>query len=87
MHYRVHGLAPESFRDLFDLTDDQLEARFVKRLVADEPGSFPCRVSLEDAAVGEEVLLLPYRHHDGSSPYRSEGPIYVRRNARVAYDA
>jgi hypothetical protein len=87
MHYRVQGLSPDDFRALFDLTDDQLNVRFVKRLIADEPDSFPCRVSLEDAAVGEEVLLLPYRHHAGSSPYRASGPIYVRRDARAAYDA
>jgi hypothetical protein len=87
MHYRVLGLPPDRFRDLFDLNDDQLRARSVKRIVADEPDSYPCRVSLEDAAVGEEVLLLPYRHHAGSSPYRSSGPIYVRRDARAPYDA
>jgi hypothetical protein len=87
MHYRVRGLPPDSFRELFDLSDEQLRARHVKRLIADEPDSFPCRVSLEDAAVGEEVLLLPYQHHAGSSPYRSSGPIYVRPNARAAYDA
>jgi hypothetical protein len=45
------------------------------------PG-FPCRISLQDAAVGEDLLLLPYEHLAEDSPYRASGPIYVRRNAQ-----
>ncbi|HSQ61219.1 MAG TPA: DUF1203 domain-containing protein [Acidobacteriota bacterium] len=87
MHYRVRGLSPDLFNEYFDLNDDQLRERHVKRIIADEPESFPCRVSLEDASVGDEVLLLPFTHHDGATPYRSSGPIYVRRSAGTAYDA
>jgi hypothetical protein len=39
-------------------------------------------VSLEDAKVGEELLLLPYEHHATPSPYRGIGPIFVRRGAQ-----
>jgi hypothetical protein len=39
-------------------------------------------VSLEDAKVGEELLLLTYEHHATPSPYRGSGPIFVRRGAR-----
>jgi len=86
MAYRVRGLSPDPFVPLFQLTDDQLAPRGAVRCFADEPNGFPCRVSLEDALPGEEVLLLPYRHHDVSSPYQSSGPIYVRRNATTPYD-
>jgi hypothetical protein len=39
------------------------------------------RVSLTDAATGEELLLLPYEHQPAPSPYRSSGPIFVRKDA------
>jgi hypothetical protein len=54
-----------------------------RRVVADGPG-YPCRVSLADAAPGEELVLLHHVHHDVASPYRAAGPIYVRRAARAA---
>ena len=81
------GLSPTPFQALFDLSDEELAARGAARRIADEPHAFPCRVSLEDAAVGEELLLLPFRHHDCRSPYQAAGPIYVRRNAREIYSA
>lgn len=87
MNYRVTGLRPETFGPLFQRTDEELAALGAKRVIADEPNAFPCRVSLVDAAVGEELLLLPHRHHAGPSPYQSSGPIYVRRNAAAPYDA
>lgn len=42
----------------------------------------PCRVSLEDAIVGEELLLLPFVHQPAASPYRESGQIFIRRNSR-----
>ena len=47
------------------------------------PG-FPCRVSLEDAEIGEEVILFSYEHHAVDSPYRSKGPIFIRKKAQTA---
>lgn len=87
MNYRVSGLRPDSFAPLFHLDDEGLAAIGAKRVIADEPNAFPCRVSLVDAAPGEELLLVPHRHHPGPSPYQSSGPIYVRRNAATPYDA
>jgi hypothetical protein len=87
MNYRVLGLSPDLFTPLFDLTDEELAARGAVRRIADEPNAFPCRVTLEDAEPGEELLLLPYRHHPGPSPYQASGPIYVRRAARKAFRA
>ncbi|HEY1314570.1 MAG TPA: DUF1203 domain-containing protein [Steroidobacteraceae bacterium] len=53
-----------------------------RRVVATEKPGYPCRVSLADAEVGEELLLLPFAHQNARSPYRSTGPIFVRRAAR-----
>ena len=54
--------------------------------VDEKPGT-PCRVSLEDAEVGETVILVPFAHHEVASPYRASGPIFVRRGARRATPA
>lgn len=87
MTYRVRGLSPEPFESLFQMSDDELAERGTVRRVADEPHAYPCRVSLTEAEPGEELLLLPYRHQTSASPYQASGPIYVRRNARVPFDA
>jgi len=46
-------------------------------VVADEPGSYPCRRCLTDAAVGDQLLLLPYDPFPGRSPYAGDGPVFV----------
>jgi hypothetical protein len=84
MTYRIDGLEPSQFLPLFNLADDVLASRGIKRLVVSEPNSTPCRVSLEDAHVGEDVLLLPYQHLPGPTPYQSLGPIFVRKSAIAA---
>ena len=48
-------------------------------MIVDEKPGYPCRVSLEDAKIGEEVILLPYEFHKTNSPYQSRGPIFVRK--------
>lgn len=39
-------------------------------------------MSLADAEIGEELLLLPYAHQPARSPYKASGPIFVRKAAR-----
>jgi hypothetical protein len=82
--FRLTGLDPSPFEPLFALDDEALHARGILRRRADADFGFPCRVSLEDAAAGEELLLLPYAHHAVDSPYQASGPIFVRRGARQA---
>ncbi len=84
MTFRITGLAPDAFVPLFHLDDDALAARGIRRRFADASPGYPCRVSLEDAEVGEELLLLPFEHLAVDSPYRASGPIYVRRVATRA---
>ena len=82
MPFRLSGLSAEQFRPLFGLSDEALAARGVIRLAAGD--SAPCRVSLDDAAVGEPVLLLHYEHQSAPSLYRASGPIFVREGAGEA---
>ncbi|HEU0226060.1 MAG TPA: DUF1203 domain-containing protein [Steroidobacteraceae bacterium] len=79
MNYQLSGLEPAQFEKLFELDDAELGKRGMRRMRVDAAVGFPCRVTLEDAPVGEEVLLLPFTHQDGDSPYRASGPIFVRR--------
>ena len=82
MSFRIHALAPGPFRPLFDLDDDALIAIGARRMVCDAPHAAPCRVSLADAEPGERLLLVNHRHLDiPASPYRGEGPIFVREGA------
>jgi hypothetical protein len=82
--FRFVALSAESFAPLFERSDEELEAIGARRVTVDETPGFPCRVSLADAEIGETVLLLPFAHHDVSSPYRASGPIYVRRGVAAA---
>jgi hypothetical protein len=84
MDYRITGLPSEPFQAYFALDDEALEARGMRRVVADAKPGFPCRVSLEDAEPGETLLLLHWTHLDVATPYRSGGPIFVREAAREA---
>ena len=80
--FRLVGLAREPFAPLFEMTDEQLAARSIRRVVADHKPGFPCRISLVDAEPGEELLLLPYCHQPADSPYQASGPIFIRSGAR-----
>ncbi|MEP6881525.1 MAG: DUF1203 domain-containing protein [Dokdonella sp.] len=80
--FQLSGLPEQTFSSLFDLSDAELTARNIQRILADAQPGFPCRISLTDADVGEELLLLAFEHQPGPSPYRASGPIYVRRHAQ-----
>lgn len=80
--FQLVGLDHEQFEPLFKLTDDRLKEVGALRRVATESPGFPCRVSLEDAKVGDELLLLPYLHQPGASPYRASGPVFIRRGVK-----
>lgn len=80
--FQLSGLAHEQFEPMFQLSDDHLRELGALRRVATANVGFPCRVSLQDAEVGEELLLLPYLHQPAASPYRASGPIFVRQGAR-----
>jgi len=86
MSFRITGLPADSFRHLFELSDEELATHRALRCTVDKENSFPCRVSLTDAALGDEVLLVNYEHHPVDTPYRSSFAVYVREGEKT-YDA
>ena len=85
MSFRVRGLSPEPFRKYFAMSDDELKGIGARRVVADDDG-YPCRVSLEEAPIGEELVLVNYEHQPGHTPYQSRHAIYVCRSSTEAFD-
>jgi hypothetical protein len=83
--FKLVGLPFEPFSHLFALSDAELAACNARRVFATTKPGYPCRVSLADADIGDELLLLPFEHQAASSPYRSSGPIFVRKGAAPAH--
>lgn len=82
MTYRIEGLAPAAFESLFCMMDGDLAERGATRVTADLPSGYPCRISLEDAAEGEELILLNYVSHDVAGPFRTAYGIMSARARR-----
>lgn len=78
MTFRISALQGGQFSKFLSMTDFELEQYGVRRLIADTKAGFPCRVSLKDAEIGENVLLLNFTHHDHNTPYRASHAIFVR---------
>ena len=86
MSFRIVGLDPAHFANLHALSDCELAARGIERVrVAEKPGA-PCRISLDDAEIGERVLLLSYAHQPAATPYQQHGPVFVRET-EARFDA
>jgi len=81
MSFGISGLSAAPFVSLYGRDDAELAALGVRPYVADARPGFPCRITLEDAAPGERVLLLNYLHQPADSPYRSAHAIFVREGA------
>ncbi|HEX5257918.1 MAG TPA: DUF1203 domain-containing protein [Sphingomicrobium sp.] len=83
MSYLVRGLDPAPYRPLFALNDDELAERGIVRMTVDSP-RFPCRISLEDRPLGEQVLLLNHVSHEVANPYRATHAIFVGEAEQAA---
>jgi hypothetical protein len=81
-NFQIAGLPLAQFAPLFSLDDNDLAEKGARRLIVDAKPGFPCRVSLQDAEIGERVILVPFVHHDVESPYRASGAIFVRETAK-----
>lgn len=81
--YRVTGLDPAPFKPLFGLSDEELAEQGIVRMTVDDP-TFPCRVSLTDRTIGEQVLLLNHVSHDVANPYRATHAIFVTKGEEKA---
>ncbi len=78
INFQIYALNNNNFTYLFSLPDTELRKLNAKKITVDEYPGYPCRVSLEDAKIGEAIIALPYIHHEVNSPYRSSGPIFIR---------
>ena len=87
MDFRIAGLHADQFAELQRANDDELRRRGVERHIVGEPNSAPCRISLLDADVGEDVLLLNFPHQAVANPYAASGPIFIRRSATRTFEA
>lgn len=77
MTYRIRGLEPSLFAPLYGLADEDLAKQGTIRMpVTGSPG-FPCRIRLDDAEVGQTMLLLNHVSHDVANPYRARHAIFV----------
>lgn len=84
MTYRITGLDPAPYQSLFGLTDEELGERGIVRMTVTQKPSFPCRVSLTDRDVGEQVLLVNHVSHDVANPYRASHAIFVTEGEGLA---
>ena len=80
-NFQITALQDKEFSNLFKLDNRELEKRGVIKMTVDKKPGFPCRVSLKDAEIGEEVILLSYQHHQTNSPYQATGPIFISKDA------
>jgi hypothetical protein len=85
MTYAIKGLDPAPYAPLFKFDDAELGARGMTRMTVDDP-NFPCRISLRDCDIGDEVILLNHVSHDGKNPYRASHAIFVSMSATQAAD-
>ncbi|MEH6702201.1 DUF1203 domain-containing protein [Parasphingorhabdus sp.] len=78
MTYQITGLSPELAKSFEGATTEQLSALGAVQMTATSKPGFPCRISLEDAEVGEELILFHHTSHDVDSPYRSSYAIFAK---------
>ena len=82
--FQVIGIKKEEIAHLFQLNEKECAEKGVVRMKVDAKPGYPCRVSLSDADIGEEIIAFNYSHHNVTSPYRSSGPVFVRVKATAA---
>ena len=81
MDFQIFALDIEQFSHLFGQDQESLAKQGVQRRIVDSSPGYPCRVSLQDAEVGENVLLMNYEHQPAATPFQSSHAIFVRESA------
>lgn len=81
-NFRIEALDQNEFSHLFELNDRELAKQGIKRMIVDAYPGYPCRVSLGDIRIGEEVILLPFEHHKTDGPYQGSGPIFIGKKSK-----
>lgn len=81
MGFQISALNAEEFSHLLGLDDETLAKNGARRMTVDLKPGYPCRVTLEDAEIGESVLLVNFEHLNVDTPYRSSHAIFIREHA------
>lgn len=84
MSFQFHALDHQQFSHLFEMSDAELHEIGATRSVVDAYPGTPCRVSLEDAPLGETVILVNYEHMAKQTPFRATHAVYVRPDVTSA---
>ena len=87
MSFQITALDDRQFAKYFAMSSDELAANRAVRLTATSKPGFPCRVSLADAEVGDDLVLVNFEHQPGASPYRAAHAIFVRAGVVRAHPA
>jgi Protein of unknown function (DUF1203) len=85
MGFVVTGLCAQPFAHLNGLSDQELAAHGVQRMIADACPGFPDRIEMREAKPGESLLLLNHISQPASSPYRASHAIFVLEGAQESY--
>jgi hypothetical protein len=86
MDIRIKGLPVTDFGSLFALSTAELGQRGIERIVVQASPGYPDRITLDDAPIGESVLLMNFVHQSAATPFRASHAIYVREQAVNAFD-
>lgn len=80
-NFQFIALQEKEFNNLFLMNEEELKNIGAVKMIANAKPGYPCRVSLKDAEIGEEVILINYQYHFVNSPYKASGPIFIRKGA------
>lgn len=82
INFKFYSLDKKQFDEFFEMSKNELDKLNIRKIIVEEKPGYPCRVSLQDAEIGEEVLLMSYNHIINKSLFDSKGPIFIRKNAQ-----
>jgi hypothetical protein len=87
MTFQIFGLQPDTYQHLIGKDENVLAHYGAERHFVTEAHSAPCRISLDDADVGETVILVSHPHQTAFTPYRQSGPIFLRENMSKSWSS
>jgi hypothetical protein len=82
--FQISGLDGAQFKHLFVLDDKALAQNNMSRVIADADFGYPDRVSLKDAKIGDELILLNYAHQTAKTAFAATGPVFVGKGSAYA---
>ena len=87
MEFIIRGLPVENYNHMFGMTDAELATHGAKRYVCNAKASFPDRIEMRDAEIGETLLLINHTSMDKNTPYKASHAIFVREGATKTYES